>query len=120
MIRDAMKDKDRVALARIVMANREHVIAIEPMGKGMLGTTLRFPYELREEKPYFSGIRSPRGAARCRAARRPHPREQGRALRPAKFKDEYESALKALIRRKAKGHTIEVPEERASRATSST
>jgi len=36
-----MKDKDRVALARIVMANREHVIAIEPFGKGMLGTTLR-------------------------------------------------------------------------------
>jgi hypothetical protein len=41
VIRDAMKDKDRVALARIVMANREHVIAIEPFGKGMLGTTLR-------------------------------------------------------------------------------
>jgi Ku protein len=44
VIRDAMKDKKRVALARIVMANREHVIAIEPFGKGMLGTTLRYGY----------------------------------------------------------------------------
>ena len=41
VIRDAMKDKDRVALAKIVMAHREHVIALEPLGKGLLGTTLR-------------------------------------------------------------------------------
>ena len=49
VIRDAMKDHDRVALARIVLTNREHVIAIEPLGKGLLGTTLRYPYELRDE-----------------------------------------------------------------------
>ncbi|WP_275428532.1 Ku protein, partial [Enterobacter hormaechei] len=36
VIRDAMKDQDRVALARIVLTNREHVIAIEPLDKGML------------------------------------------------------------------------------------
>jgi Ku protein len=47
VIRDAMKNKDRVALARIVMANREHVVAIEPFGKGLLGTRLRYPYEIR-------------------------------------------------------------------------
>src|SRR5262249_841306 len=40
VIRDAMKDQDRVALARIVLTNREHIIAIEPLGKGLLGTTL--------------------------------------------------------------------------------
>jgi Ku protein len=38
VIRDAMKDEERVALARIVLTNREHVIAIEPLGKGLLGT----------------------------------------------------------------------------------
>jgi non-homologous end joining protein Ku len=27
-----------------------------------------------------------------------------------KFKDQYETALKALVKRKAKGHTIEAPE----------
>src|SRR5262249_39186829 len=51
VIRDAMKDSDRVALGRIVLARRERIIAIEPMGKGLLGTTLRYPYEVREEKP---------------------------------------------------------------------
>ena len=55
-----MKDKDRVALARIVLTNREHVIAIEPLGKGLLGTTLRYPYELRDEDEYFDDIKSPK------------------------------------------------------------
>ena len=60
VIRDAMKDQDRVALARIVLTNREHVIAIEPLGKGLLGTTLRYPYELRDEGEYFDDIKSPK------------------------------------------------------------
>src|SRR3954464_7420596 len=57
VIRDAMKDQERVALARILLTNREHIIAIEPLGKGLLGTTLRFPYELRDEGDYFDGIK---------------------------------------------------------------
>jgi len=56
VIRDAMQDKGKVALARIVMAHREHVIAIQPFGKGLLGTTLRYPYELRDANPYFRPI----------------------------------------------------------------
>lgn len=50
VIRDAMKDKGRVALAKIVLTDREHVMAIEPMGKILLGTILRFDYEVRDEK----------------------------------------------------------------------
>src|SRR5476649_1825518 len=58
--RDAMKDKDRVALARIVLTNREHIMTIEPLGKGLLGTTLRYPYELRDENEYFDDIKNPK------------------------------------------------------------
>src|ERR1700716_4731301 len=60
VIRDAMKDKDRVALARIVMANREHIIALEAFEKGFLGTTLRYDYEVRDTKDYRGDIPSPR------------------------------------------------------------
>ena len=59
VIRDAMKDKDRIALARIVMANREHVMAIEPFDRGLLGTTLRYPYEIRNASDYFRGASEP-------------------------------------------------------------
>ena len=60
VIRDAMKDKGRVALAGIIFANRQHILAIEPWGKGMLGTTLRYDYEVRDEKEFFKGIGSHR------------------------------------------------------------
>ena len=60
VIRDAMQDEESVALARIVMAHREHMIMLEPLGKGLLGTTLRFDYEVRSEGDYFSHIPSPR------------------------------------------------------------
>ncbi len=60
VIRDAMKRKEKVALGRVVLSNREHVIALKPFGNGLLGTTLRYPYEVRDEDDYFDEIPSPR------------------------------------------------------------
>ena len=114
VIRDAMKDQDRVALARIVLTNREHVIAIEPLGKGLLGTTLRYPYELRDESDYFDGIKNPK-ISKDMIELAGHILDTKAAhFDPSKFKDEYENALKALVRRKASGKPIKVsePEEK--------
>lgn len=110
VIRDAMKDQDRVALARIVLTNREHVMAIEPLGKGLLGTTLRYPYELRDESDYFDGIRNPK-ISKDMIELASHILDTKAAhFDPSKFKDEYENALKALVRRKAAGKPIRVAE----------
>jgi DNA end-binding protein Ku len=111
VIRDAMKDKDRVALAKIVIAHREHMVALEPLGKGILGTTLRYDYEVRNENDYFSDVPSPRVSKDMvtLAAHILETKEMN--FDPRKFKDEYENALKKVIRRKAKGHTIEAPTE---------
>src|SRR5262249_25536359 len=56
VIREAMKGKNMVALGRIVMGKREHVIALQPWDKGVLGTTLRYPYEVRNSGEYFEEI----------------------------------------------------------------
>jgi len=110
VIRDAMKDQERVALARIVMAHREHIIMLEPLGKGVLGTTLRFDYEVRDENDYFADIPSPR-ISRDMVSLAGHILDsKASRFDPKKFKDEYETALRKLIQRKAKGQTIEPPE----------
>jgi DNA end-binding protein Ku len=110
VIRDAMKDKDRVALARIVLTNREHVIAIEPLGKGLLGTTLRYPYELRDEAEYFEDIKNPK-ISKDMIELASHILDTKAAhFDPSKFKDEYENALKSLVKRKAAGKPIKAPE----------
>ena len=112
VIRDAMQDKGKVALARIVMAHREHMIAIQPFGKGLLGTTLRYPYELRDSNPYFRGIRKKRMSKDMVSLASHILDTKAGHFDPSKFKDQYETALKALVRRKAKGKTIEPPKEK--------
>ncbi|MEH2557962.1 DNA end-binding protein Ku [Bradyrhizobium algeriense] len=110
VIRDAMKDEERVALARIVLTNREHVMTIEPLGKGLLGTTLRYPYELRDEEDYFDGIKTPKITKDMIELAGHILHTKAAHFDPSKFRDEYEDALKALVRRKASGKPIKVTE----------
>lgn len=107
VVRDAMRDKGRVALARIVFANREHIMAIEPWGKGLLGTTLRYDYEVRDEKEVFRGIPTPRVPKEMVELASHILDKKAGHFEPAKFKDEYELALRKLVKRKASGKTIE-------------
>jgi DNA end-binding protein Ku len=116
VIRDAMKNQDRVALGKIVMGHREHIMMIEPLGKGLLGTTLRFDYEVRKENDYFAEIPSPHISKDMVELASHILEKRATKFDPSRFKDEYEIALRKLVQRKAKGHTIEraEPAERPS------
>ena len=120
VIRDAMKDKGKVALARIVFANREHIVAIEPWGKGLLATTLRYDYEVREADEFFKGISSPRIQKDMVELASHILDSKSGHFDASKFKDEYELALKKLVKKKASGKTIErkEPEEKDSNVVS--
>jgi Ku protein len=109
VIRDAMEGTGRVALARIVMAQREHIIALEPFDKGFLATTLRYEDEIREAKPYLGSIPSPRVDKEMVDIAKSILERKAGHFHPSKFKDQYNAALKKLVKRKAAGHTIEVP-----------
>src|ERR1700738_4508672 len=94
VIRDAMKDKDRVALARIVLTNREHIIAMEPLGKGLLGITLRYPYEVRDEAEYFDDIRNPKISKDMDELASHLLDSKGAHFDPRRLKDEYAMGVK--------------------------
>ena len=111
VIRDAMKRQDKVALARVVLTNREHVIAIRPLGKGLLATTLRYPYELRDEGPVFADIPRPHVSKDMIDLAAHILDSKSTKFDPHKFKDKYETALRALVKRKASGKTIETTDE---------
>jgi len=112
VIRDAMKDKGRVALARIVLTNREHIIAIEPLGKGLLGITLRYPYEVRDEDEYFDDIRNPKISKDMIELASHILRGKAGHFEPKKFVDHYETALRELLRQKEAGRPIEAKKHR--------
>lgn len=113
VIRDAMKDQDRVALARVVLSNRERIVAIEPLGKGFLATTLRYDYEVRDEEDFFSDIKTPKVSKDMVDLASHILKTKASHFDPKKFEDEYEIALKALVKKKAAGKTIKAPEKTA-------
>lgn len=110
VIRDAMKDQDRVALARVVLSNRERIVAIEPLGKGLLATTLRYAYEVRDEEDFFGDIKSPKISKDMVELASHILDTKASHFDASKFEDEYENALKKLVKQKAAGKTIKMPE----------
>src|SRR6201988_5425467 len=56
VIRDAIRKEGMVALGKVVFTTREHIIALEARDNGLVGTTLRYPYEVRAAKDYFDVI----------------------------------------------------------------
>jgi DNA end-binding protein Ku len=80
VIREAMRGKDMVALGRVVLSKRERVIMLQPWDNGLLGMTLRYPYELREAKDYFYDIADVTVEPELHA-RAAYPENQGGSVR---------------------------------------
>jgi DNA end-binding protein Ku len=103
VIRDAMKGKGMVALGRIVLSKRERVIAIEPHGKGLIGTTLRYAYEVRKAEEYFDDIDETKLPGEMLKLAE-HILDTKKAdFDPSQFEDHYETALVELLRKKQAG-----------------
>jgi DNA end-binding protein Ku len=103
VIREAMRGKEMVALGRIVLAKRERVIMLQPWEKGVLGTTLRYPYEVRDASAYFGelpDIAIPKDMLQLAE----HILDSKAAdFDPSTFQDRYEDAVVAMIQAKRAG-----------------
>ena len=58
VIREALANKKMAGLARIVLYQRERPVVIEPLGKGMLLTTLRYDNTVRQPDTVFGDIKT--------------------------------------------------------------
>ena len=108
VIRDAIEEEGMIALGRIVFTSREHVIGLEARGKGIMGITLRYPYEVRDEKDYFKDIPSERVTKDMLDLAKHIIKTKTGHFKPDEFEDQYEDALKDLLLKKDKGEKIEV------------
>jgi DNA end-binding protein Ku len=113
VIRNAIEQMNMVALGRVVLTSREHVIALEPRGRGLMGTLLRYPYEVRAETDYFQDIPERKIAKDMMDLAKHIVGTKAGHFDPDQFTDHYEAALKELIDKKAKGVKIAPRPERA-------
>ncbi|HEV2558315.1 MAG TPA: Ku protein [Microvirga sp.] len=109
VIRDAMREKGRAGIARVVIARRERMVLLEPLGKGILATLLRYPYEVRGEEAYFEDIPELKLPPEMRDLAGHIIETKAADFDPSRFEDRYETAVVALIRSKQTGEPAKAP-----------
>src|SRR6478736_4854906 len=100
---ESTRTMNKVAVGRVVLTNREHIIALEPLGKGLMGTLLRYPYEVRDEKEYFDGIQDVKVTKDMLDLAKHIVEQKSADFEPEQFEDRYEAALIDLINQKRNG-----------------
>jgi DNA end-binding protein Ku len=110
VIRDAMARKKVVGIGRVVLSRRERMLMLQPRGKGMLATTLRYPYEVRQDAEVFDPIGDVRlPGEMLDIAQEIIARKSGN-FEPGGFSDRYEEAVVAMLRAKQAGEAFAPPE----------
>ena len=103
VIREAMRKTDKIALGRLVMHQRERLIAIEPQDRGLVAWSLRSKDEVRDANDIFGEIPAHKADAGMIAIAEKIIAQQEGPFDPSQFNDRYEDALRALITEKQKG-----------------
>jgi len=103
VIRDAMKKKNMVGLGRVVTHRRERLLMLQPRGKGILATALRYKNEVRNEHAYFDDVPAIKVPPDMLQLAEHILQQKHGHFDPAEFEDRYEQALTALIKAKRAG-----------------
>ena len=111
VIRDAIREKNMVALGRVVLTRREHVVMLEPFDKGILAATLRYAYEVRDAGPVFEDIPDLELPDEMKELAAHIVETKTEQFDPKKFEDHYENALVSLLRDKSAGRPVQAVEE---------
>ena len=90
VIRETIRTMNKVAVGRVVLTNREHIIALEPLGKGLMGTLLRYPYEVRDEKEYFDDVQDVKVTKDMLDLAKHIVEQKSASFEPEQFEDRYE------------------------------
>ena|SRR5579872_1011736 len=103
VIRETIRSMNKIAIGRLVLTNREHIVALEPLDRGLMGTLLRYPYEVRGEKEYFADIQDVKITKDMLDLAKHIVEKKSGSFEPDRFEDHYESALIDLINKKRSG-----------------
>jgi DNA end-binding protein Ku len=111
VLRDAIAGTGKIALSRVVIARREHPVAIMPMGKGLVMHTLHEERDLNDFADLFDHLPSEKpDPDMVKLATQLIDRQSGR-YDPADVEDRYETRLRAVIEAKLKGEGIEAEDK---------
>ena len=107
VIREAMAQSKVAGIARLTMNDRERWVAVQPRGQGILLTTMKYPYEVRNQDQAFDRIDDDKPDPKAVAAMEEVMDLMAAKWNPKEFKDRYQEALQQLLKEKQKGHKVQ-------------
>lgn len=106
VIREAMRDGNVVGLGRVVVSRRERIIMLEPFERGLLGTILRYGYEVRDAAAYFDEIPTIALADEMKDLADVIIKRKSGEFDATQFNDRYEDAIIELVKSKQTGGVV--------------
>jgi DNA end-binding protein Ku len=103
VIREAMRRKGMVGLGKVVISRRERIVMLEPLEQGLMATTLRYGYEIRDAKPYFEDIPPVKLPDEMVQLAEHILDTKAGHFDPAEFEDRYENAVVEMLKQKQAG-----------------
>jgi DNA end-binding protein Ku len=113
VIRESLRQTGKTAIGKVVVNQQERVIAIRPLGEGLLGNALRYEDEIRKPEDFFAGIGTDSVDDDQLAIMEQIIKRKTKEFQPAEFHDQYQEAVRELINEKLAGKLPDkVPERR--------
>jgi DNA end-binding protein Ku len=109
VIREAMRARGVAGIARVVLYGRERMLLLEPRSTGLMGATLHYDYEVRDDAAYFDSIPKVEIAKEMLDLASHIIDTKMARFDPTKFKDRYQDAVVDLVRAKRAGRPVEAP-----------
>jgi DNA end-binding protein Ku len=106
VIREALAEMRKMGVGQITMGGREHIVAVGPVGKGLVLEVLRYAEEVRSPNAYFADLPSLKLDTEMVALARELISKKAAPFEPGRFRDSYAEAMRALIAEKARGKRI--------------
>ncbi|APE45736.1 Ku protein (plasmid) [Sulfitobacter alexandrii] len=102
VVRDALRQSEKVGLGQLTMRGKEYLCAIRPCGDGLLLETLHYAEEIRNADPLFSDIEDEPADDELLSVATELIDRKTKPFNAENFEDHYDSALRDLIERKRK------------------
>jgi DNA end-binding protein Ku len=111
VLREALRRTRKVAIGQLALRGREYVVSLKPCGRGIVLETLRYADEVHKAQGYFRDIEDAKPDEDLLDLAETLINKKAAKFDPDKFHDRYIDALRDLIERKRKGHTISTDDD---------
>jgi DNA end-binding protein Ku len=118
LLRESLKEANKVGIARVVIRSREHLAALKPNGEALVLELMHFADELVEQSSFdFPALKEQVAPAELKVAKMLIDSMSTDAFEPEKFHDQYRESVMAMIDARVAGEEVSAPEAKRPAAT---